>query len=55
MIRTNIKGKRIFYVEDDVTNRSLVQLILERLGASLMFERWGGQDAITRLETFIAG
>lgn len=45
-------NKRIFYVEDNLENRSIVQLILERDGAKLQFERWGGEDVIKRLEAF---
>lgn len=48
-----LKNKRIFYVEDDVTNRSVVQLVLEQHGARMKFERWGGSDAITRLHAFM--
>jgi CheY-like chemotaxis protein len=47
-----LKGKRIFYVEDDLTNRSLVQLVLEQHGASMRFERWGTDDALRRLHDF---
>lgn len=47
-----LKNKRLFYVEDDLTNRSLVQLILEQHGAQMMFERWGSEDAIRRLHQF---
>lgn len=53
MIHPDLKNKRFFYVEDDVTNRAIVQLILERQGASLQFERWGGNDAIARLHDFM--
>ncbi|HLY26829.1 MAG TPA: response regulator [Aggregatilineales bacterium] len=49
---TTLKGKRIFYVEDDVNNRVIVTVILERAGAVIGFERWGGNDAITRLKAF---
>src|SRR5258708_4663684 len=47
-----LKGKRIFYIEDDVNNRVIATLILERAGAIVGFERWGGEDAITRLKAF---
>src|SRR5258708_22178433 len=49
---TTVKGKRIFYVEDDVNNRVIVTVILERAGAIVNFERWGGDDAIARLKAF---
>lgn len=47
-----LQNKRIFYVEDDLTNRSLVQLVLEQHGAAMRFERWGSTDAIQRLYDF---
>lgn len=46
-------NKRIFYVEDNVQNRAIVQLILEREGAKVHFERWGGEDAFVRLKAFM--
>lgn len=46
-----LKGKRIFYVEDDVRNRAIVQLVLEQHGATMDFERWG-KDTIERLRAF---
>lgn len=36
-----LKGKRIFLTEDNLTNRSVIQLLLERDGAIFAFERWG--------------
>jgi len=36
-----LKGKRVFITEDNVTNRSVMQLLLEREGATVAFERWG--------------
>jgi two-component system, cell cycle response regulator DivK len=49
-----LKGKRIFYVEDDVKNRAIVQMMLEREGAIISFERWGRSDeALARLQEFL--
>jgi two-component system, cell cycle response regulator DivK len=48
---TILKGKRIFIVEDDVSNRSIMQFLLEKAGAVIAFERWG-RDTVQRLEAF---
>ncbi|MBC8098045.1 MAG: response regulator [Armatimonadetes bacterium] len=48
-----LKGKRVFYVEDDLNNRAIVQMMLEREGASMSFERWGRADTVTRLTAFM--
>lgn len=39
-----LKGKRIFLTEDNLTNRSVMQLLLEIEGATFAFERWGNDD-----------
>jgi two-component system, cell cycle response regulator DivK len=49
----SLRGKRIFYVEDDVMNKSVAQLILEQAGVIFGFERWGRETAITRLKAFL--
>jgi len=46
-----LKGKRIFLTEDNLTNRSVIQLLLERDGAVFAFERWGF-DTLERLQKF---
>jgi two-component system, chemotaxis family, sensor kinase CheA len=46
-----LQGKRIFIVEDNRENRSIMQLLLEREGAQVSFERWG-TDAAERLNAF---
>jgi CheY-like chemotaxis protein len=46
-----LKGKRIFITEDNVTNRSVMQLLLEREGATVAFERWG-LETCDRLKNF---
>ena len=46
-----LKGKRIFLTEDNLTNRSVMQLLLERDGAVFAFERWGF-DTLERLQKF---
>ncbi len=48
-----LKGKRIFYVEDDVKNKAIAQLILEQAGAVFSFERWGGENAILKIMAFM--
>jgi CheY-like chemotaxis protein len=45
---TNLKNKRIFYIEDNVQNRALIQLLLEQNGAMVSFERWGDHEDIQR-------
>jgi two-component system, cell cycle response regulator DivK len=46
-----LKDKRIFIVEDNNTNRSVMQLLLEQEGAIIAFERWG-RSVCERLESF---
>jgi CheY-like chemotaxis protein len=36
-----LRNKRVFIIEDNLNNRAIVQLILEREGAYTAFERWG--------------
>ncbi len=49
-----LKDKRIFYIEDNVSNLALVQMILEQQGAKVYFERWGNEaDIINRLKSFM--
>ena len=48
-----LKDKRIFYFDDDINNRAVVQTILEQSGAKFAFERWGGPQALTRLREFM--
>lgn len=47
-----LKGKRIFLIEDNLINRSIMQTLLEREGAIIEFERWG-KDTEERLQKFI--
>jgi len=46
-----LKDKRIFITEDNLTNRSVMQLLLEQAGAIVSFERWG-HDTKKRLKQF---
>jgi CheY-like chemotaxis protein len=46
-----LKGKRVFIVEDNLSNRSVMQLLLEQSGALIAFERWG-RDTVERLQAF---
>lgn len=36
-----LKNKRIVYIEDDVRNRKLVDMLVTAEGATIWFERWG--------------
>lgn len=47
-----LKDKRVFIVEDDLKNRAIAQLLLERDGAKTYFDRWG-TDTIPRLRQFM--
>lgn len=46
-----LQDKRVFIVEDQLANRAIVQLLLERAGASTAFERWG-TETIEKLAAF---
>jgi CheY-like chemotaxis protein len=47
-----LEGKRIFYIEDDIKNRLVSQVILEREGAVVNFENWGRDLVLPRLHSF---
>jgi len=47
-----LQGKRIFYVEDDLRNRAIIQMIVEKHGAKLNFERWG-KEAIGKMRAVL--
>jgi CheY-like chemotaxis protein len=46
-----LQGKRIFIVEDNVQNKTIMQLLLEMQGATIAIDRWG-RDTIQRLQAF---
>lgn len=46
-----LNGKRIFITEDNLINRSVMQLVLENEGAKVAFERWG-KETCERLMAF---
>lgn len=46
----SIKGKRIFIVEDNISNRVVYQMCLLVHGADVQFERHG-RDAVQRLQS----
>lgn len=46
-----LKNKRIFIIEDNLNNRAIMQLLLERQGAVVGFERWGN-ETLQRLKAF---
>jgi DNA-binding response OmpR family regulator len=47
-----LKDKRIVYIEDDLRNRKLVEMLVTEEGATIWFERWGVPS--TALATVIA-
>lgn len=47
-----LKGKRIFVIEDDLRNKAIAQMLLERAGARVDFERWG-TNTIEKLQQFM--
>lgn len=46
-----LKDKRIFIVEDNLANRAIEQMILERSGAATAIERYG-KDTVEKLKQF---
>ncbi|MDQ7037048.1 MAG: response regulator [Anaerolineae bacterium] len=51
MTMADLKGKRIFLIEDNVGNRAIMQTMLEQFGTKIGFERWG-TDTIKKLDQF---
>lgn len=47
-----LKNKRIFMIEDNLVNRSIMQILLEQQGAAVGFERWG-LDTEARIKAFM--
>lgn len=47
----SLKNKRIFIVEDDLRNKAIAQMLLERAGAIVTFDRWG-LDTVAKLRHF---
>jgi CheY-like chemotaxis protein len=41
-----LKHKRIFLVEDNQSNATIIQMLLEQEGARVLRGRWGGPDTI---------
>jgi CheY-like chemotaxis protein len=48
-----LKQKRIFYFEDSLTNRSIVQLLLEKAGSRFAFARCLHDDPLAQLHKFM--
>jgi CheY-like chemotaxis protein len=46
-----LQDRRVFLIEDNVSNRVIMQMLLEQAGAQIGFERWGTQT-IQRLKAF---
>jgi CheY-like chemotaxis protein len=49
--RMVLKDKRIFFVEDNVANKTILLMILEMAGATIGFDR-SGSNALERLKLF---
>lgn len=47
-----LKNRRIFLVEDDIANRAIIQMLLEKHGARTSIERWG-TGTVARLRAFM--
>ena len=47
-----LTGKRIFMVEDNRSNSSVMRLLLDWQGAESCVDGWGGDDTIRRLQDF---
>jgi CheY-like chemotaxis protein len=46
-----LNNKRIFIVEDNLSNRAIAQMLLEAKGAKAAIERWG-TDTVSRMRDF---
>lgn len=46
-----LQGRRIFIVEDNLANRAIEQMMLERHGATIAIDRFG-VDTLRRLQNF---
>jgi len=44
----SLDGIRVFYIEDDLKNRTIVQTILEASGCVLDYEQWGFPEITLR-------
>jgi CheY-like chemotaxis protein len=51
MIASSLQDRRVFLIEDNVSNRVIMQMLLEQQGAQVGFERWGIKT-IQRLKAF---
>lgn len=48
----SLDGKRVFVIEDDLRNKAIALMLLERAGATVGFERWG-TSTIEKLRSFM--
>src|SRR6266478_31626 len=46
-----LSGKRVLVVEDNLSNKAIVQALLEREGARVFVDRWG-KEISERLRTY---
>jgi CheY-like chemotaxis protein len=53
MSNEELKGKRVFYIDDDTNNRAIVTFILDAVGAKVAYDRWGTDATITLLKEFL--
>jgi len=47
-----LANRRIFLIEDNLSNKAIAQLLLEREGARVQIDRWG-VDAVARLRALL--
>lgn len=47
-----LQDRRIFIVEDNLANRAVTQIALERAGATTSLDRWG-HDAVSKIKAFL--
>ena len=47
-----LANRRIFLIEDNLSNKAIAQLLLEREGARVQVDRWG-LEAVTRLRQLL--
>jgi two-component system, cell cycle response regulator DivK len=48
-----LKGKRIFYVEDDLKNLTLTRAILENAGAYVASESWVRGQTVIKIKSYL--
>src|SRR5579871_6327504 len=46
-----LRGKRVLVIEDNLSNKAIVQALLEREGAKVFVDRWG-KELVDRLRVY---